>query len=59
MVVVSISFVTAHVVADPVPTRDTVFAGHDEHDKRSDVVNERTSELLMTFEMSALHAATF
>jgi hypothetical protein len=57
MVVVSISFVTAHSVA---PVRDTVFAGHAEHDARSDVVNDKISGLfVMTFEMSLLHSVRF
>jgi hypothetical protein len=57
MVVVSISFVTAHSLG---PVRDTVFAGQAEHDARSDVVNDRISGLfVMTLEMSLLHSLRF
>jgi hypothetical protein len=57
MVVVSISFVTAHRVAS---SRETVFAGQAEHDARSDVVNDRISGLfVMTLEMSLLHSLRF
>jgi hypothetical protein len=53
MIVVSISFVTAHSLA---PVRDTVFAGHAAHEARSDVVNDKISGLfVMTLEMSLLH----